>query len=133
MGTTCETGHPTCNHFFKVRQVPNLHRAASSMGEPIKHVAIQQNQKEFDTGLFSCFTDCKSCLCGLLCMPCLVCAITKRLDEPCWSCCCLQGMRTKLRTMYGISGSVCMDEVCTGCCYSLVACQMDRELTHLGL
>jgi Cys-rich protein (TIGR01571 family) len=41
-------------------------------------------------------------------------------------------MRTKLRTKYGIQGTICDDICCIWCCELCVATQMYRELKHQG-
>merc|ERR1711894_355762 len=49
---------------------------------------------------------------------------------------CVRGllaMRTKLRTLYGISGSICNDAMASYCCMPCMVCQMDQEMTELGL
>jgi Cys-rich protein (TIGR01571 family) len=41
-------------------------------------------------------------------------------------------MRTKVRAMYGIRGSILEDFCCISCCHFCTVLQMHRELRHLG-
>jgi len=101
--------------------------------------AAPQNQREWTTGLCDCCADMKTCLCGYFCLPCLACSVASRLGENgCCVGCCLapvtwMAMRTKLRTMYGINGSICNDYCAVECCATCAMCQMDRELNNVGL
>ncbi|KAK2163899.1 hypothetical protein LSH36_72g01003 [Paralvinella palmiformis] len=74
---------------------------------------------------------------GCFCLCCLSCSVASRLGENCCVPLCLQGgtmaLRTKLRTQHGIQGSICKDWCATTFCGALAICQMDRELTHLGI
>jgi len=101
--------------------------------------AAPQNQREFSSGLFDCFSDCKSCICAFFCLPCAACKVASRMGENgCCVGCCLApvtwiALRTKLRTMYGINGSICSDYCTVACCAECAVCQLDRELDHVGL
>merc|ERR1711976_887325 len=76
----------------------------------------QQNVRDWSTGTFGCASDIKSCICGCLCLPCLMCQIATRMDENCLVGICAPGgslgLRVKMRTLYGISGSICNDCIC---------------------
>eukprot|EP00914_Ancora_sagittata_P001367 GHVO01003596.1.p1 GENE.GHVO01003596.1~~GHVO01003596.1.p1 ORF type:complete len:110 (+),score=6.37 GHVO01003596.1:355-684(+) len=109
------------------------------MAQTTTVVTIQQNVREWNSGVLSCCDDVKACLCGLFCMPCLLCRVAGRLNEDLPTCTvlCVPGaalaFRTKLRTLYGIKGSILNDCMCLVCCGPCTVCQMDRELAALGL
>ncbi|ELU04908.1 hypothetical protein CAPTEDRAFT_94552 [Capitella teleta] len=90
----------------------------------------------WSTGICGCCEDCGSCLYGYFCMPCMMCTVASQLGENCCVPICLVGghlaMRTKLRTQYGIHGSICEDSCLIMCCADLSMCQMYRELRHVG-
>lgn len=103
------------------------------------------NQREWETGLCSCFEDCGICCCVWWC-PCVeMCTISSALEEKwqcclCWSVCnqygsspCLAPIRTKTRVMMGVKGDVCMDWCCAACCPGLVMCQISRQLKAAGM
>ncbi|KAI0230663.1 Cornifelin-like protein B [Lamellibrachia satsuma] len=94
---------------------------------------VPQQLREWNSGVFSCCSDCGSCLFGLCCLHCLMCSVSSRLDEHCLAGYCgLVALRTKLRLMNGIEGGVCSDGLYIAFCGSCVVCQMDRELKYLG-
>ncbi|KAF6022089.1 hypothetical protein EB796_004457 [Bugula neritina] len=106
------------------------------------HGAYPQDIREFSTGLCGCCTDLGSCCYAWWCFPCFACSTASRMGEDCCcGCgagCCLApvswvAMRTKLRTMFGIRGSICGDCLATACCPNLAMCQMNRELKNRGL
>ncbi|KAK2152308.1 hypothetical protein LSH36_332g02020 [Paralvinella palmiformis] len=100
----------------------------------------QQNEREWNSGIFSCFDDMQTCLCGFFCPCCLTCRMAERMNEPC-SCCigfCLfpesvMALRLKLRSQHGIKGDICNDFICTGFCLSCTLCQLDREMKSMGI
>ncbi|XP_064629392.1 placenta-specific gene 8 protein-like [Lineus longissimus] len=98
---------------------------------------VQQGTREMSSGLFGCLGDIKSCCYGYFCMPCLMCSNASRLGEhQCVSICCPGGqvaLRTKLRTQYGIQGSICSDSCAVAFCGACFECQTARELDHVGL
>ncbi|ELU15851.1 hypothetical protein CAPTEDRAFT_118646 [Capitella teleta] len=102
---------------------------ASSTGQP-------QNIRSWSTSLCGCCEDIGGCIYGYFCMCCLMCTVASQLGENCCVPIFLQGgtmaMRTKLRTQYGITGSICDDWCMTTCCGALAMCQMHRELKNLG-
>ena len=96
----------------------------------------QQNIRDWSTGLCGCCEDIGGCCYGYFCMACLMCTVAQMMDESCCVPHFLQGgvmaMRTKLRTQYGIKGSICTDCIVTTICGPLSVCQMQRELKNLG-
>ncbi|XP_013380485.1 placenta-specific gene 8 protein-like isoform X2 [Lingula anatina] len=101
-------------------------------------VQIPQNVRPWSSGLCGCFEDCGSCIWATFCIMSLLCTLAARLRE---TCCIpyfygqmgVAMLRLKLRTMYGIQGSICGDICATTWCLPCVACQMSRELDTLGV
>ncbi|BFZ09593.1 hypothetical protein BsWGS_12632 [Bradybaena similaris] len=93
--------------------------------------------RSWTSSVCSCLNDCTSCILGAWCLPILLCRISNRLNECALVTCCTCGgfmaLRTKLRTMGGIRGSICSDCLMTFCCGPCVACQMSREMDCMGL
>ncbi|KAK7480200.1 hypothetical protein BaRGS_00028585 [Batillaria attramentaria] len=97
-----------------------------------------EGHRDWSTGLCGCFTDCGSCLCTYCCLPCMMCRLASRLNECPLMPYCVPGggliaMRTKVRTMGGIQGSICNDCMATTCCGPCVVCQLSREMDNMGL
>jgi len=102
--------------------------------------------RNWSSGLCGCCQDCSSCCCAFWCYPCFLCTLAQDMNEFCCGpCCCgagcggsgfpnpfLVGMRARMRTKYGIEGSICKDTCCTWCCECCIAMQMARELKHAG-
>ncbi|XP_053397032.1 PLAC8-like protein 1 [Mercenaria mercenaria] len=65
-----------------------------------------EGHRDWDSGLFSCCTDCKSLILTYCCLPCALCNISSRVGE----CSCmpwfvpgaLVALRTRIRTLGGI-------------------------------
>ncbi|XP_025098753.1 placenta-specific gene 8 protein-like [Pomacea canaliculata] len=99
-------------------------------------VAVE-GHRDWSTGLCGCCSDCTSLLCTYFCLPCMMCRLSTRMNEcPLMPCCvpfAIVAMRTKVRTMGGIRGSICGDCVATSCCCPLAVCQMSREMDNMGL
>lgn len=96
-----------------------------------------QNIMEWSTGLCGCFEDCCSCMYAFFCHQCYMCTLASEMNEnACGPFCCQQlfvvPMRTKLRTMYGIRGSVCKDIFTVTCCGFCATTQMHRQLKNMG-
>ncbi|XP_070191239.1 placenta-specific gene 8 protein-like [Littorina saxatilis] len=93
--------------------------------------------RDFSTGLCGCFEDCGSMLCTWCCFPCMMCRLATRLNECCCMPFCVAGailpMRTKVRTMGGIQGSICNDCLASVCCLPCAVCQLSREMDNMGL
>ncbi|KAL3857850.1 hypothetical protein ACJMK2_012480 [Sinanodonta woodiana] len=97
----------------------------------------KDGSRDWTTGLCGCFENICS-LCGAFwCLPCVLCSLSTRLgDCLCMPFCipdALVAMRTRTRTLGDIRGTICMDCVATAFCWPCVVCQMDRELTAMGL
>ncbi|KAK2182767.1 hypothetical protein NP493_337g02044 [Ridgeia piscesae] len=110
------------------------------MAQPQTIVVMQQPMagagtqlREWNSGVFGCFSDFGSCIYGYFCLHCLMCNVSTRLGENCLAAhCALPALRTKLRVANGIQGSVCDDWLCSQCFMPCVVCQLDRELRHIG-
>jgi Cys-rich protein (TIGR01571 family) len=97
-----------------------------------------QNVRDWSTGVCGCFEDMGGCCMAWFLPGLFNCQLATRLDESCFVGCCLQqmglvAMRTKLRTLYGIQGSICDDFLCVQYCTLCTMCQMDREMKRCGL
>jgi len=97
---------------------------------------LWQGDKEWTSGLCSCFDDCGICLCGWFCTPCYGCCLASKLGEYCcvpyWTG--FVPLRQKVRMMRGIRGSICGDCLvsCCPCTVPCTLCQMAREMKHAG-
>ncbi|XP_033739636.1 cornifelin-like [Pecten maximus] len=93
--------------------------------------------RHWSTGLFGCFDDIPSCLLTFFCLPCMECKQASRIGECCCMPYCVPGgslaMRARIRTAGGIQGSVTNDCMTLACCGPCAVCQMDRELTNMGV
>ncbi|XP_013397898.1 placenta-specific gene 8 protein [Lingula anatina] len=91
---------------------------------------------DWQTGIFGCFEDITTCLCGLFCFPCLLCRTSAQMGEHyIMPFCCPLGvvaMRTKLRMLRGIQGSICWDSLAMELCGPCAVCQMKREMDKAG-
>ncbi|XP_025099685.1 placenta-specific gene 8 protein-like [Pomacea canaliculata] len=100
-------------------------------------------RRAWTTGIFDCGDSCTVCCCGLLLLPFVLSHLATRLDEcpmmpyciPCPCCCTLSLilLRTKIRTLGAIKGSITGDCVATQCLPCCAVCQMSRELDVMGL
>lgn len=116
----------------------------------------QRPTQKFQTGLFSCFSDIKICLCASCCLPCLFnrtssvmdprgspnpesewfggpCAIYYLLAA-CTGCCqaVYQGSRRgQIREKYNIEGDEATDYLLSCCCTGCAAAQEDIEVRKL--
>ncbi|XP_028417387.1 cornifelin homolog B-like [Dendronephthya gigantea] len=92
--------------------------------------------RNWNSSLFSCFDDIKTCLCGCCCSCCLAIQVATRMGESClFPLCCpgaLLAMRAKLRGEQNIQGDLCNDAIVVECCGPCALCQMSRELDILG-
>lgn len=91
--------------------------------------------RDWSTGLCGCFEDCCSCAYAWFCYPCFTCTLAESMNEcMCGPFCCGRAfvipMRTKIRTMYKIKGSICKDICITMCCEFCAATQMYREIRN---
>jgi Cys-rich protein (TIGR01571 family) len=111
--------------------VTNQPQATSFMqGQP-------QNIRDWSHGLCDCCADFCQCAYAYFCWCCFLGSLASRMDENgCGPFCCgswfLVPMRTKIRTQYGIRGSICGDLCTVSCCPFCAALQMSNELRHVG-
>ncbi|KAK3751076.1 hypothetical protein RRG08_019285 [Elysia crispata] len=100
-------------------------------------VIIQQPQpqvwqRDWSTGMFSCFDDIPICLLGYFCGLCLACKVSSDMDESVCVPICLplpvSILRTKWRTQQNIMGSIMDDCVMTTFCGPCTLCQLAREV-----
>ncbi|XP_033739645.1 placenta-specific gene 8 protein-like [Pecten maximus] len=93
--------------------------------------------REWSSGLFDCFVDWKSCLLTCLFFQCAQCKNASRLGESPFTPYCTMGgtlaMRTRLRTLGGIEGTISWDSCVLSWCEACAVCQMSRELDYMGL
>ncbi|KAH3728708.1 placenta-specific gene 8 protein-like [Dreissena polymorpha] len=100
-------------------------------------VGSVQGHRDWNSGLFGCCSDCKSLLLTYCCLPCAICTVASKVGE----CMCmpyfvpggLLALRTRIRTLGGIKGSICMDSIALTCCPLCTLCQMQSELHAMGL
>ncbi|XP_062110166.1 protein PLANT CADMIUM RESISTANCE 2-like [Humulus lupulus] len=104
----------------------------------------------WSTGLFDCFSDCKSCCLTFWC-PCVtfgrVAEIVDKGTTSCgtsgalyalamfltgWACLCSCCYRSKMREHYGLKGNSCKDCLIHSFCEGCALCQMYRELENRG-
>ncbi|KAH9490446.1 Placenta-specific protein 8 protein [Bulinus truncatus] len=93
--------------------------------------------RDWSSGQCSCLNDLFGCGLAVICPAIMMCRLANRMDECAFLMYCLPGgamaLRTKLRTMGGIRGSICGDCIMTTCCLCCTMCQMSRELDKMGL
>ncbi|XP_063402283.1 placenta-specific gene 8 protein-like [Mytilus trossulus] len=93
--------------------------------------------REWSTGLFECCTDVGNCMFVYFCYCCAMSTIVTRLGESCCTSCCVPcaeiGIRTRVRTLGGIRGSMCGDCMTIAFCTLCATCQEHRELNAMGL
>ena len=120
--------------------------SASNVTVVVSQPTAQSNQlmatsldgsRTWTTGLFDCFSDITSCLFTCFCYNCAVCRIASRTGECFCAPVCVPGghtnLRTRIRTVGGIRGSMCDDCMVIGCCGPCAACQEARELNNMGI
>ncbi|XP_060598624.1 placenta-specific gene 8 protein-like [Ruditapes philippinarum] len=97
----------------------------------------KDGHREWSSGLFSCFDDVGKCMWAMWCPSCVLADISARLGECAFVTCCVPGglatVRTRVRTLGGIRGSICKDYMVTECCHICAMCQIHRELEYMGL
>lgn len=88
--------------------------------------------RDWNSGLCGCFDDMLDCLLTTFCTPCKLCVAANDMGESVCIVCCMPDpllpMRTKVRLMYGIQGSICDDCLVTTCCPLCAQCQIQRQL-----
>jgi len=92
--------------------------------------------REWSTGVCGCFEDCSSCVYAFFCFPCFTCTLASEMNECplgpyCFGRLFLMAMRTKVRTLYNIHGSILKDICCMLWCDFCVTLQMHRELKNM--
>ncbi|KAL3857852.1 hypothetical protein ACJMK2_012482 [Sinanodonta woodiana] len=100
-------------------------------------LGTKDGSRDWTTGLCGCFENICSLFGTCCCLPCMLCSLSVRLGD----CLCMPlcvpdavvAMRARTRTLGDIRGTICMDYVTTAWCGPCVVCQMDRELTAMGL
>ena len=121
-------------------------RQSSSQTTVIIQQPIQQNSlmvanvkghRDWTSGTCDCCSDMGVCLLTWCCYPCAMCQLASRTGEClCTPFCVPSGdiiLRTKIRTLGGIKGSMCKDCLIVSCCPMCAACQESRELTAMGV
>ncbi|OWF45906.1 cornifelin homolog B-like [Mizuhopecten yessoensis] len=94
-------------------------------------------QRVWSSGLFECFDDIVLAVLTCFFMPCMECYVANRMGEcfimPYCVCGGTLAMRTKLRIMGGIHGSIMNDAFILQYCAPCAVCQMSRELDIMGI
>ncbi|KAK2148372.1 hypothetical protein LSH36_501g08043 [Paralvinella palmiformis] len=113
---------------LKMSQVVTTQVTSTSSGGTV----VNTGNRDWKADLLGCFDDCKTTLCGLCCPLCLASRVSQRVGEHLCVPCCVPGgliaIRTKMRLMLGIQGSICNDCLALSCCTLCALCQMQREL-----
>ncbi|KAK7478642.1 hypothetical protein BaRGS_00030105, partial [Batillaria attramentaria] len=103
--------------------------------QPEGMAGMTVNQRMWSSGTFACFDDMGSCLLGAICPIILAHRLAGDLGESACVPCCVPGalitMRTKLRTMQNIQGSIMDDCIMAQCCGPCILCQMVREMDYI--
>lgn len=93
--------------------------------------------RQWSTGLCDCFSDIGTCLFTWFCYQCAMCQLASRTGECMCVTCFVPGaeinLRTRIRTLGGIQGSMCNDCLTVACCGPCAACQEARELKNMGI
>uniref|UniRef100_A0A1I8G2J3 CYSTM domain-containing protein n=1 Tax=Macrostomum lignano TaxID=282301 RepID=A0A1I8G2J3_9PLAT len=133
--------HPVMSQPQPYAMYPSAPPAAPVVGQqpvPLQH---PPQQRQWNSGLCSCFEDVGGCCLTYFCGPCeLCCCVSERMGEQCCTPICLGCLgssvtliayRVKLRARYNIQGSI-LDDCCTTvCCASCMQCQLKRELNYI--
>jgi Cys-rich protein (TIGR01571 family) len=125
-------GQPQQGYAQPQQQVVIVQQPASS----VIPATMPQNVREWHSDLCGCCEDCGVCCYAYFCHPCFMCSLAGRMGEnECGPFFCGRlfeiPMRTKLRTMHGIKGSICKDICCGTFCEFCVVTQMMREIKHI--
>ncbi|XP_053374602.1 cornifelin homolog A-like [Mercenaria mercenaria] len=93
--------------------------------------------RDWTSSLFDCMQDKLNCLFVVFCSPCVTCQLGTRIGEclfmPLFVPGAILTMRTRLRTLGGIQGSICNDCLMSSLCGPCALCQMKREMDVMGL
>jgi len=106
---------------------------------------LLRQERDWSSGLCDCCHNICRCCYAFWCYPCFVGSLSEKMGEGWCKACCsatakfggypngfLSSLRTKMRSNYGIQGTVCKDCCLSMWCELCVALQMDRELQHSG-
>ncbi|XP_062611148.1 PLAC8-like protein 1 [Saccostrea cucullata] len=95
-----------------------------------------KGHREWSTGLCEC-EDKVKCIIGWLCLCCTQCSLSKRTGECPLMAACIPGgttlLRTRIRTIGGIKGTVSNDDTIVKWCLPCAVLQMERELDTMGV
>ncbi|XP_071834727.1 placenta-specific gene 8 protein-like [Apostichopus japonicus] len=98
---------------------------------------VVRQEREWSTGLCGCFEDITSCLCAFCLLPCMECWLASHADEfVCLPLCVPAAsiaVRTKIRTLYGIRGSICEDCLYVSLCAPCALAQTKREIDNVKM
>lgn len=94
------------------------------------------SEREWGSGLFSCFQECGTCSYSCCCLPCATASARTNFDGSnwCFNCMCVTAGTTQsiIRDGYRIEGD-CISDVCASCCLSPCATtRMLREVKNRG-
>ncbi|XP_070578323.1 cornifelin homolog A-like [Ptychodera flava] len=94
-----------------------------------------ESLQNWNSDVFYCVSEMRSCLCGCFFFPCFQCELAQRMGEPpcvgsCWPC-GLSSLRGKMRYDQKIEGNILRDVILSICCGPCVACQLSRELDYI--
>ncbi|KAJ8045750.1 Placenta-specific protein8 protein [Holothuria leucospilota] len=97
-------------------------------------VFLNKGNNEWTTGLFGCFEDACSCLGAFFCEGIFECFVAQHAGECFLTPLCVPGasiaVRTKVRTFYGIKGSICEDCLLYTFCNPCTMAQIKREIDN---
>ncbi|XP_035997543.1 cornifelin-like [Fundulus heteroclitus] len=105
-------------------------------------------ETDWNSGLFNCWDDKKTCCYGFWCWPCLACTVSEKLDQNRWLPICdicspammssfgiplfvapaALALRVSIRQKYKIKGSLFKDIATSCACVLCSWCQLHREL-----
>lgn len=93
--------------------------------------------REWTTGMCGCFEHCASCMAAFCCFWCFNCYLSSQMDENICGPVCgspfMVALRTRLRAVNGIEGSVCKDMCSFWFCPCCVVSQMYREMKNTSM
>ncbi|RUS76718.1 hypothetical protein EGW08_015521 [Elysia chlorotica] len=112
---------------------PSKVRAARAFATPFNDA---HSDRAWSSGMCECSEGNRSLAGQVLCWPFYRYTLATRLGEtpfmPLIPCAAF-ALRIKVRTMFGIKGSLIGDFMASLCCEPCVVCQMTREMDHIGL
>ncbi|CAG5118314.1 unnamed protein product [Candidula unifasciata] len=110
------------------------HRSLSQIQQSLSRQPGQAQPsppRNWSSRLCECGKDWSICCCAIFCTSCLESQVVRDMGESCLVPCCVPGwlvtLRTRMRTLENIRGSV-MDDCCkVYCCYLCALCQLAYE------